>query len=51
MAGHSIWGRLIIQKPETKHKSKLDDLRAGFEIAEAYWIGHSKMAKPLIDAR
>ena len=34
MAGHSIWGRLIIQKPETKHNRKLDDLRAGFEIAE-----------------
>jgi hypothetical protein len=40
MAGHSIWGRLIIQKPHIQHNYKLDDLRAGFEIAKGDWIGH-----------
>ena len=40
MAGHSAWHRLSTQKPETKHNCKLDDLRAGFEIAEGYGIGH-----------
>ena len=34
MAGHSIWGRLIIQKPHKQHNCELDDLRAGFEITE-----------------
>jgi hypothetical protein len=40
MARHSIWHRLSTQKPETKHNCELDDLRAGFEIAEGYWSGH-----------
>ena len=25
-------------KPNIKHNCQLDDLRAGFEIAEGYWI-------------
>ena len=27
-------------KPHIEHNCKLDDLRAGFEIAERYRIGH-----------
>ena len=27
-------------KPHVQHNGKLDDLGAGFEIAEGYWIGH-----------
>ena len=36
MAEHSIWYRLYMQKPDFKHKYKLDDFRTGFEIAEGY---------------
>ena len=38
-------------KPHIQHNCKLDDLRAGFEIAKGYKIRHSKIAKPLIDVR
>ena len=27
-------------KPHIQHNRKLDDLRAGFEIAEGHWIRH-----------
>ena len=42
MAGHSIWGRLIIQKPHIQHNGKLDDLRAGFEIAKGIGLGRAQ---------
>jgi hypothetical protein len=34
MAGHSAWHFFDKQKPKLKNNCKLDDLRAGFEIAE-----------------
>ena len=36
MAGHSVRHYLVRQKPQLKHNYKLDDLTAGFEIAEGY---------------
>ncbi len=32
------------RKPHIQHNRKLDDLRAGFEIAERYWIRHGWIA-------
>ena len=29
-------------KPHIQHNCKLDDLRAGFEIAEGYWFGNAE---------
>ena len=31
---------MYLWKPYIQHYRKLDDLRAGFEIAEGYWSGH-----------
>jgi hypothetical protein len=45
MAGYSVRHYLMRQKPQLKLNYKLDDLTAGFEIAEAYWIGHDWLAK------
>ena len=28
--------------PTKRNNCKLDDLRAGFEIAEGYWLGHAE---------
>ena len=40
MAGHSAWRHSVTQKPILKHNSKLDNLRAGFEIAEEHRLGY-----------
>ena len=42
MARHSVWHHLVTQKPKLEHNCKLDYLRAGFEIAKGYRIGHVK---------
>ena len=41
MAGHSVLQDFSLQKPNLKRQNKLNYLRAGFEIAQGYWIGHS----------
>ena len=44
-------GVQLVWKSHIKHNCKLDDVRAGFKLAKAYWIGHGLDAKPPIDVR
>ena len=34
-----------------QHNCKLNNLKAGFEIAKGHWLGHGYEAKSLIDVR